>query len=766
MKKLLCIFTLACLSISATIFAEEVFTDYPAYTTALAYDGQYFWIGQEYKVLKWDKNAGILAEYTPKDGLPGPWIREISVAPDKKTVWAASDSSIARFDGTSWHTFTVNEGVSSGPLGNTAFERDGSIWILTKDGTGVFRYNGNTWKHFTSADGLASDTVYAVAVDSTGVVWIGTDNGVSTYDGSIWKTYTVADGLPDTVVTRILVDKNNVKWFGIGGEVGGVARFDGLAWTAYNMDNGKIEAKSAWEMVVSPDNTLWMSMMDIRYVEKTIGAQKPANGIYLYYSYRYFYDGQKFVLYDSNVYDGVAASFPYDGGIVFDTDGKMVVASSLYPIRKYGGADKKSFLVDSDNVLWALEYSHHGNSWLTKRSIYDQTGLLLQGFGPVSDTIYALSIGVDNSLYVGSQSGIAVWKNAQWKISTSFENGILDVNYLAPESDGDVWLEDNGPYRNNLVFFQWPKVKYYSENLPSKYVKSIAVDKNDIKWIGLKENGAVSYDGSTWTQYTTADGLINDAVNAITVDSSDSKWFGTSAGISRYDGSTWTSFPTAENGNPVGNVSVLAVGSTGILWAGTNNGLLRYDGSSWTRFTPKEGLADTLLLSLAVGSNGVVWAGTANGLSRYDGKEWKTFTTSDGLPSNRVQALAVDHNGVIWIGTDKGLVSYTDSESPNFVSEDAAMPSAFPILSVYPNPFNPSTVIECTLSTDSKSELAIYALTGQKVRTLASEYLPSGKHQFRWDGKDDSGQVVSSGVYIAKLKAGNFSAASKMVLVK
>ncbi len=274
--------------------ARGIFTDYPSDITALAYDGNYFWIGQKDKIIQWDKNSGIIAAYTPNNGLPGSSVRGIYIAPDKKTVWAVFDSCTARFDGTDWHTFTANEGVSSSSLGDAAFERNGTFWVLTKDSKGVFRYDGSKWTHLTTADGLASDTVYAVAVDSAGVAWVGTDKGVSAYDGTTWKSYTTADGLSDNSVNKIVVDKNNVKWFGAYGplylDTGGITRFDGKTWTAYNMANGKIEAKSIDDMVLGPDNTLYVSLHDIRYVEKIVGAQKSANGDYYNYAFLYKID--------------------------------------------------------------------------------------------------------------------------------------------------------------------------------------------------------------------------------------------------------------------------------------------------------------------------------------------------------------------------------------------------------------------------------------------------------------------------------------------
>ncbi len=84
----------------------------------------------------------------------------------------------------------------------------------------------------------------------------------------------------------------------------------------------------------------------------------------------------------------------------------------------------------------------------------------------------------------------------------------------------------------------------------------------------------------------------------------------------------------------------------------------------------------------------------------------------------------------------------------------------------YPNPFNQSTKIEFTLSQSGFVSLTIYDLLGRKIRTLVSENLSSGYKSVLWDGKDDSGKEVSSGIYFYQLKIGDFSEGKKLVLLK
>jgi YVTN family beta-propeller protein len=94
------------------------------------------------------------------------------------------------------------------------------------------------------------------------------------------------------------------------------------------------------------------------------------------------------------------------------------------------------------------------------------------------------------------------------------------------------------------------------------------------------------------------------------------------------------------------------------------------------------------------------------------------------------------------------------------------VPKEYALRQNYPNPFNPETGIEFVLSKDCYVEISIYNLMGQKVRTLLSEYQTAGEKKTVWDGKDDRGNDLASGIYFYRLQAGDFSQTKKMVLLR
>jgi len=87
-----------------------------------------------------------------------------------------------------------------------------------------------------------------------------------------------------------------------------------------------------------------------------------------------------------------------------------------------------------------------------------------------------------------------------------------------------------------------------------------------------------------------------------------------------------------------------------------------------------------------------------------------------------------------------------------FVSaEEEEVPQPQITMYNYPNPFNPSTTISFTAEDTENAELTIYNIKGQKVKQLLSDQLSSGEHSVVWDGRDDNGNEVGTGVYFYKL---------------
>jgi hypothetical protein len=97
---------------------------------------------------------------------------------------------------------------------------------------------------------------------------------------------------------------------------------------------------------------------------------------------------------------------------------------------------------------------------------------------------------------------------------------------------------------------------------------------------------------------------------------------------------------------------------------------------------------------------------------------------------------------------------------------ELSSPRRAKISSIHPNPFNPRTTVNFSVAFAGHVKLDVYNLHGQHVRTLLSERMEAGQHEFVWDGRDDHGDTVSSGVYAARLRTSGYDELKKMVLVK
>ncbi len=98
--------------------------------------------------------------------------------------------------------------------------------------------------------------------------------------------------------------------------------------------------------------------------------------------------------------------------------------------------------------------------------------------------------------------------------------------------------------------------------------------------------------------------------------------------------------------------------------------------------------------------------------------------------------------------------------------EELPIPDNFILEQNYPNPFNPTTTIQFNLPRPVHVSLKIYNALGQEVRHLIDTTMPAGENSIIWDGKNNTGQLVSSGLYVMKLQAGTFTDIKRMTFIK
>ncbi|KPL19499.1 MAG: hypothetical protein AMJ92_02515, partial [candidate division Zixibacteria bacterium SM23_81] len=94
------------------------------------------------------------------------------------------------------------------------------------------------------------------------------------------------------------------------------------------------------------------------------------------------------------------------------------------------------------------------------------------------------------------------------------------------------------------------------------------------------------------------------------------------------------------------------------------------------------------------------------------------------------------------------------------------VPDTYALDQNYPNPFNPKTAIRFHIPQGGHVNLRIYNVTGQLVRELTDAHREAGSYQVSWDGQNDQGQLVPSGIYFCQMKTGDYTTTRKMALIK
>ena len=113
-------------------------------------------------------------------------------------------------------------------------------------------------------------------------------------------------------------------------------------------------------------------------------------------------------------------------------------------------------------------------------------------------------------------------------------------------------------------------------------------------------------------------------------------------------------------------------------------------------------------------------------------------------------------------GSNNSLLKFIDTDGIN----DNSLPHTTELYQNYPNPFNPTTEITFSLQDDEFVVLSIYNIRGQLVNNLVSEKTPRGAHSITWNGKNNSGEEVNSGMYFCVLKSKGCESIKKMMLIR
>ncbi len=276
----------------------------------------------------------------------------------------------------------------------------------------------------------------------------------------------------------------------------------------------------------------------------------------------------------------------------------------------------------------------------------------------------------------------------------------------------------------NAQQMEWLIYDTTNSSLPDNQIQAIAIDEDNIKWIGTAK-GLLRIDGSNWEIFNTENSEIPSPVihslyadsNGVLVgtdnglakfyegkwmlfdkektifesqlivdiikDKENNFWVAGELNLIKIDGSTWE---VVLNESAIGNYQSLVVDNNNHIWigdfnhAGFNGILWEYDGAKWeyNKLNDYPDLISSFPYALAIDSNNIVWMGTGGTpggrLAKIENNKWQTFTSfNSDFPGGGINSILIE-DSVKWIGSSKGLISFNGKEWKVFNKGNSALP--------------------------------------------------------------------------------------------
>ena len=389
-------------------------------------------------------------------------------------------------------------------------------------------------------------------------------------------------------------------------------------------------------------------------------------------------------------------------------------------------------------------------------------------------------------LYVFSDS--TSWR----RVSFPSPQGVQD---LGRDAQGKVWVVGNF---YNVYRISGNTLTEYSglEDLGVGYLFDFAAGSGDTVWMGGYGRGSRSpsallrFDGREWRLFSRTDGLPSFSwIDAMAVDSTGTVWgkpvydVPTRLGVTEdpfypslfsYDGREWRGYEISLSHaeHAVGMV----VDPGGTLWISSSYLLAYKTASGWMSYEYLEfrGRGSSMGRSMAAERAGRIWIeGDGGWIGVFEsGQLHRTPSGSNpdvfGSPVHQAPQKLYYDGEVLWTA-GRRLGRWRLPQRPTSVEDEPGSSGASGqsrLLDSYPNPFNGRTLIGFELDRRQPVSLRVHNLTGQRVTTLAEGVYPEGAFVVSWDGRDDQGREVASGVYLCRLRLAEQALSHPLTLVR
>ncbi|HEX9615046.1 MAG TPA: T9SS type A sorting domain-containing protein, partial [Bacteroidota bacterium] len=155
-------------------------------------------------------------------------------------------------------------------------------------------------------------------------------------------------------------------------------------------------------------------------------------------------------------------------------------------------------------------------------------------------------------------------------------------------------------------------------------------------------------------------------------------------------------------------------------------------------------------------------------------QDWTQYQVIITVPGDNVTAVSVrPRTWPLWYGTAyyddfalNGLEAVISSVEEAEEIAGSEIPTSFDLKQNFPNPFNPSTMIQYALPVTGPVKVEVFNILGQKIATLVDRIQTAGSWQVEWTGRDDMNRVVATGIYLYRISSPSFTMTKKMVFMK
>jgi len=182
---------------------------------------------------------------------------------------------------------------------------------------------------------------------------------------------------------------------------------------------------------------------------------------------------------------------------------------------------------------------------------------------------------------------------------------------------------------------------------------------------------------------------------------------------------------------------------------------------------PFGSLPDTVYIDQNGLTTGNIWRYAGRFMFAEGNTNWIQILNDTTLSNFTVDSLRSTVQDSIVIRADAIKLSEPgDTTAAVLVYPETGRPLRYSLSQNYPNPFNAITRILYTTALEGRVSITIYNIMGQQVKTLVDRNLPYGNHSITWNGTDDFGRTVATGLYLVKMEAHNFNTVKKLLLMK